>query len=38
MLGRRILVLIIVAIGSLAQVAGAEVDREKLLKEPGIHP
>lgn len=37
MLGRIILVLIIVAIGSRAQVAGAEVDREKLLKEPGVY-
>lgn len=34
---RIILVLIIFAVVSLARVAGAEVDREKLLKDPGVY-
>lgn len=34
---RIILVQIIVAVISFAEVAGAEVDREKLLKDPGIY-
>ena len=37
MQGRIILVLISVAVVALARVAGAEVDREKLLKEPGVY-
>ncbi len=37
MQGRIILVLISIAIIAFARVAGAEVDREKLLKEPGVY-
>ena len=37
MRNRTVLVLIIFAVVSLARVAGAEVDREKLLKDPGVY-
>ena len=37
MRNRIILVLIMFAVVSLARVASAEVDREKLLKEPGVY-
>lgn len=37
MQGRIILVLISIGIIAFARVAGAEVDREKLLKEPGVY-
>lgn len=37
MRNRIILVLIIFAVVSLARVASAEVDREKLLKDPGVY-
>lgn len=37
MQGRIVVVLISVAVIALAGVAGAEVDREKLLKEPGVY-
>ncbi|MEO7860349.1 MAG: chlorite dismutase family protein, partial [Nitrospirales bacterium] len=37
MRNRIILVLIIFVVVSLARVAGAEVDREKLLKDPGVY-
>ena len=32
-----VLVLVLFAVIALARVAGAEVDREKLLKEPGVY-
>ena len=37
MRNRTVLVLVLFAVIALARVAGAEVDREKLLKEPGVY-